>query len=220
MRHVIQKVTVISALCCAMAYAPVTFAQENVDTALIPSSLEEIVSFNDGVSHNKESLEEIIQYIDVKSTLIDKLEGHENLTEEILSSNFEDLNETIANNFIEKVEVKEPAKVNRPRNRSFAWWNCTYYVANKKYVTWSGNAREWLRNAKAQWVPTGNTPEEWAIIVFIWGGYSHYWHVGIVERVNSDGTLYVSDMNYSGLNKVTHRTVKPNKAIAGYIYVD
>lgn len=213
-----SKATITWVLCLSIAYTPATFANDTEDT--IPSKLEEIVSFNESVSQKKESLEEIIQYIDVKSTIIDKIEGHASLTEEILSSNFEDLNEAIANSFIEKVEIKEPAKVKRPRNRSFAWGNCTYYVANKKHVTWSWNARDWLRNARAAGESTGHTPKAGAIVVFIGGGYSSYGHVGIVERVNADGTLYISDMNYSGLNKVTYRTIPQNKAIAGYIYVD
>lgn len=32
---------------------------------------------------------------------------------------------------------------------SFAWWNCTWYVAQYKNVTWWWNANQWMRNAKA-----------------------------------------------------------------------
>lgn len=36
----------------------------------------------------------------------------------------------------------------------------------------------------------------------------YYGHVGIVERVNNDGSFYVSEMNWNGhFNDVTNRTI-------------
>lgn len=34
--------------------------------------------------------------------------------------------------------------------RNFVWGNCTCFVAKYKNVTWRGNAKDWLRNAKKQ----------------------------------------------------------------------
>lgn len=105
--------------------------------------------------------------------------------------------------------------------RGFAWGNCTWYVARNKNVTWRGNANAWMRNARAQGVPTGKTPVAGAIIQFSGHGYnSAYGHVGIVTEVTDD-TIIISDMNYRGLNEVTIRKVSRNDpAIDGYIYVD
>jgi len=105
--------------------------------------------------------------------------------------------------------------------RGFVPGNCTWHVARNKSVTWRGNANQWIRNAKAQGVPTGKTPVPGAIVQFSGYGYnSYYGHVGIVTEV-SDSTITVSDMNYSGLYKVTIRQVSINDpAIDGYIYVD
>ena len=33
---------------------------------------------------------------------------------------------------------------------TFYWGNCTWYVAQYKNVNWSGNANQWLRNARAK----------------------------------------------------------------------
>lgn len=103
----------------------------------------------------------------------------------------------------------------------FAWGNCTYYVAQHKNVTWRGNAKQWIRNAKAQWIPTGQEPAVGAIIQFSGGGYNpYYWHVGIVVSV-SDDEIIVKDMNYRALNEVTVRHVdRDDSAIDGFIYVD
>ena len=107
------------------------------------------------------------------------------------------------------------------KNRGFVAGNCTAYVAQNKTVTWRGNANMWIKNARAQWVPTGSTPVPGAIVQFSGRGYSRaYGHVGIVADVQGD-TIIVKDMNYRGLYEITIRKVKINDpAIDGYIYVD
>ena len=106
-------------------------------------------------------------------------------------------------------------------NPRFSRWNCTAYVAQNKTVTWRGNANQWIRNAKAQWVPTGKTPAVGAIIQLEWHGYNpYYWHVGIVVWIK-ESKLVIKDMNYQKLNTVTIREIpKDHPAIKGYIYVD
>lgn len=105
--------------------------------------------------------------------------------------------------------------------RNFASGQCTWYVARNKSVTWRGNANQWMRNARAQGVPTGQTPVVGAIVQFSGHGYhSYYGHVGIVTDIQG-GNLIVSDMNYRGPYEVTIRKVPiDHPAIDGYIYVD
>lgn len=109
----------------------------------------------------------------------------------------------------------------RTAKRTFYWWNCTRYVAQYKNVTWWWNAKDWLRNASANWVETWTSPSVWSIVVFNWKWYNpRYWHVGIVTSVK-DGSIIVKDMNYRALNEVTVRKVPVNdSAIKWYIYVD
>lgn len=111
-------------------------------------------------------------------------------------------------------------KLKSSSNR-FYWWNCTWYVAKYKNVTWSWNANEWLSNAANNWKSTWNNPSVWAIIVFNWTWYNpKYWHVGIVMDIKWND-LIVSDMNYRRLNEVTYRKVSANdRTIKWYIYVD
>lgn len=105
--------------------------------------------------------------------------------------------------------------------RWFAWGNCTWYVAQHKTVTWRGNANQWLRNAKAQGVATGQTPVPWAIVQLTGRGYNRYYgHVGIVIDVKWDDII-VKDMNYRWLGEITIRQIPKNsETIDGYIYVD
>lgn len=105
--------------------------------------------------------------------------------------------------------------------RNFVWWNCTCFVAKYKNVTWRGNAKDWIKNAKKQGIPTGNDPKPGAIIVYHGPGFPPaYGHVGIVMAVNADHMI-IKDMNYRALNEVTtRRETFNNPAIIGYIYVD
>ncbi len=109
---------------------------------------------------------------------------------------------------------------------SWAWGNCTYYVASYKNVNWRWNANRWLANAAAKWnkVVYGRAPSYaklWAIVVLEGRWYNlRYGHVAIVMEVKKD-YMIVSDMNYRRLNEVTYRKVPLNsRNITGYIYVD
>lgn len=108
---------------------------------------------------------------------------------------------------------------------SWAWWNCTYYVASYKNVDWRWNANQWLRNAAKKWHKVvygrGFVPKLWAIVVLEWRWYNlRYGHVAIVMEIKGD-YMIVSDMNYRRLNEVTYRKVSLNsRNISWYIYVD
>lgn len=108
----------------------------------------------------------------------------------------------------------------RKPKHSFVWWNCTRFVGQYKDVTWWGNAKDWLRNAKKKGAETWIDPKAGAVIVFYGKGYNpRYGHVAIVVDVK-DSTIIVKDMNYRRLNEVTTREIpKTDKAISGYIYV-
>ncbi|ATU05863.1 hypothetical protein BKN14_05545 [Candidatus Gracilibacteria bacterium HOT-871] len=103
----------------------------------------------------------------------------------------------------------------------FAYGNCTWYVAQYKNVNWSGNANQWITNARAKGHATGSTPQLGAIVQFSGRGYNPiYGHVGIVVGING-GNIIVSDMNYRRINETTTRQVPIGDAsIDGYIYVD
>ena len=104
---------------------------------------------------------------------------------------------------------------------SFAWGNCTWFVAQYKNVDWGGNAKDWVSNATDAGHATGKTPKAGAIVVFYGSGYNpRYGHVGIVTSVKWD-TIIVKEMNFRRLNEVTVRRVAQNeRAILWYIYVN
>lgn len=99
---------------------------------------------------------------------------------------------------------------------SFPYGYCTWYVSQKRYIPWSGNAGTWLYNAKTLGYRTGRTPQRGAIMVTTENRY--YGHVAVVESVSGD-TVTVSEMNYSHWGKVDRRVVSlSSRFIKGFIY--
>ena len=97
----------------------------------------------------------------------------------------------------------------------FPYGYCTWYVAQKRYVPWSGNAGTWLYHARTSGYKTGKTPQVGSIVVT---SESWWGHVAIVEKV-SGGTITVSEMNYKGWAKVDRRVIDTSsRIIKGYIY--
>ncbi len=102
------------------------------------------------------------------------------------------------------------------KGHSFPYGYCTWYVAQKRFVPWGGNAGAWLYNAKAQGFNTGKKPKAGSIVVTTEDAY--YGHVAYVESVGK-GTITISEMNYKGFGVKSSRTLSQNsRVIRGYIY--
>jgi surface antigen len=98
---------------------------------------------------------------------------------------------------------------------SFPYGYCTWYVAQKRYVPWGGNAGTWLYRAKASGYSTGSKPKVGSIMV---SSESWWGHVALVEKV-SGSTITISEMNYKGWAKKSSRTIDArNRVIKGFIY--
>jgi N-acetylmuramoyl-L-alanine amidase len=95
----------------------------------------------------------------------------------------------------------------------YGW--CTWHAANRRIEigrplpTNLGNAISWYSLAQRAGLPVGTQPQAGAVL---WhanmGGLGH---VAFVEKVNDDGSILVSDMNYPSWGRVTYRTVQPGE---------
>ncbi len=88
----------------------------------------------------------------------------------------------------------------------FAFGQCTYW-ANMRYhaltgywVPWLGNAYQWAYGASSSGWIVSSKPRVPSIIVLQSGvqGASYFGHVAVVERINSDGSVYTSNYNWYG----------------------
>ena len=99
---------------------------------------------------------------------------------------------------------------------------CTYYVFNRMAQVGTpighsmmGNAAEWPSYARSYGYSVSHSPSAGSAIVFqqgLAGADPTYGHVGFVEAVNADGSLYISEMNVRGLNVISYRTIPASVA--------
>ncbi len=106
------------------------------------------------------------------------------------------------------------------KSRSFPYGQCTWYVAQKRVIPWSGNANTWLANAQAYGYQTGSAPQTRAVMVLTEGGWLgyRYGHVAYVEAITGNWVT-ISEMNYNCRGCKSVRTLNVNdRRIRGYIY--
>ncbi len=108
----------------------------------------------------------------------------------------------------------------------FAYGQCTYYVATRRCIPWSGNANQWYVNAARMGYAEGHQPAVGAVVVFWPGGdgASGVGHVGYVEVVGPAGGVpagyfRLSEMNFGGWGHINYRNLPNNSSgIQGFIY--
>lgn len=106
----------------------------------------------------------------------------------------------------------------------YAYGYCTYYAYNKRAAAgrpigsnW-GNATTWASLARASGFSVDKSPRAGDVFQTS-GGWGGYGHVGYVERVNDDGSIFVSEMNYAGWNRVSSRTISADQVgLFNYIH--
>ena len=99
---------------------------------------------------------------------------------------------------------------------TFVSGQCTWYVATRRCIPWSGHAKSWLANARNMGFQIGYTPQVGAVISL--RESRRYGHVGYVEYFN-DETVTFSEMNFKGPWIKTTRTLNlDDSRILGYIY--
>lgn len=99
------------------------------------------------------------------------------------------------------------------------WANMRYHELTGHWIPWLGNADEWAAGAAADgWVVSGTpNPNGPSIIVLqpYVQGAGAYGHVAIVERVNSDGSVYTSNWNWGGgWTVTTYVTFYPGSGVS------
>lgn len=104
------------------------------------------------------------------------------------------------------------------QNGYFCGW-CTWWAANRRAQIGHpvpsnlGDAYTWGIIGPSEGLGKGSKPQAGAVI---WMPSIN--HVGFVESVKPDGSVYISDMNFSGWNVVTYRTLTASEA-SNYSYL-
>jgi surface antigen len=87
---------------------------------------------------------------------------------------------------------------------TYPYGQCTWYVKSQlSWVgNWWGNAADWTSSARAAGHSVSATPTVGAVAYFapgVQGADSTYGHVAVVDSVNANGTVNISEANYLGL---------------------
>lgn len=119
--------------------------------------------------------------------------------------------------------IRGNTKSTTPGNTN-AWGNCTWYAWERRYEMGRplpsgaiGHAAQWNTSLGSMGYRVDTTPSVGAI--FQNGG--GYGHVGIVEAINSDGSILVSEMNNyagGGYNGINDRII-PADQVASFNYI-
>jgi surface antigen len=101
-----------------------------------------------------------------------------------------------------------------PGNRYVAG-TCTWYAYNRRFQlgrpvgSFWGNGGNWHNSAAAAGVRADHTPEVGAV-------FEQAGHVGVVEQVGDNNTVFISEMNYGGLYRYNTRWIAN---ASGYWYI-
>ncbi|MCO4329301.1 CHAP domain-containing protein [Staphylococcus hyicus] len=107
------------------------------------------------------------------------------------------------------------------KNNLYTAGQCTWYVfskraqAGKTISTFWGDARNWAAKAASEGFTVNKTPKVGAIMQNYEGPYGH---VAYVERVNLDGSILISEMNYIAPYITSTRTI-PASSVHAHNYI-
>lgn len=100
-------------------------------------------------------------------------------------------------------------------SHQFPWGQCTWYVAQRRYIPWNGNAKTWILKASQYGFEIGNEPRVGAIIAT--KESRTYGHVAYVESVDGN-YVTISEMSLGYGVKQVRTLHKDDWRIIGYIY--
>lgn len=105
---------------------------------------------------------------------------------------------------------------------TYVWGNCTWYVSNRRSEIGRpvpnnlGNAGSWGYSAAAAGLPVNNTPAPGAVMVEL---VYPLGHVSVVERINPDGSILISEMNWGWALGVYHERTIPASSVNNYQFI-
>lgn len=102
------------------------------------------------------------------------------------------------------------------KNNLYTAGQCTWYIFDKRakdgetISTFWGDARNWAGQASASGFKVDHKP---AVGSILQTGEGPYGHVAYVERVNSDGSIFISEMNWVAPYITSTRTISSSEVI-------
>ncbi len=209
-----------------LSLSPIVFAsnsepQENTANIFqIEIKAQEMGDLNDALKSKSTLIEEKdVEFLEAKRVADESQQTKDLLLNEVelARQEVENLKAQIAEKArIESLRVVTPNSFAANSNgNTYAAGNCTWYAKSKRpdLPNRMGNAKYWLGAAKAQGFKTGSIAKKNAIAVSTkgWAG-----HVAFVDEWYDNGTVKVSEMNWTGLYNISTRVTNESEFM--YIY--
>lgn len=96
---------------------------------------------------------------------------------------------------------------------SYTAWKVAASGRRMPYWGGRGNANEWPSSAAASGIPTGTVPRVGSVAVMYTG---YYGHVMYVERINSNGSIHVSQFNWGVAGEYSEMDISPSGLVFVY----
>ncbi|MBI5974436.1 amidase domain-containing protein [Staphylococcus canis] len=104
---------------------------------------------------------------------------------------------------------------------AYPYGQCTWYVYHRfaqfglNIAEDMGDAKDWTYSALVKGYSVSEKPVKHSAVVFTpgtLGADRYYGHVAFVEKVNSDGSIVISESNVKGLGVISYRTIDAETA--------
>lgn len=195
-------------------------SNENHETFKIPNSTITNEKNETNTPSTSERDEKIIRLSRDQTGIINTLDSEASLIDETESLNNRIVDENgkpiaLGNG---KVHSKQ---LFTSKDNLYTRGQCTYYVFDKRAAdkntisTFWGDAKHWANQASQAGFEVNHTPKAGAILQTTEGFYGH---VAYVERVNKNGSVLISEMNYIAPFITSTRLLSPSEA-SGYQYI-
>lgn len=123
------------------------------------------------------------------------------------------------------VPIAEAAYYNPIKKAGYNYYyrgSCVYYAFNRRAQlkrpvsnAW-GSAKYWPNNARRMGYKVSRTPVKGSVLISQLG---YHGHAAVVERINRNGSILVSEMNFPRSGVKTYRTIsKSQRGQYQYIY--
>ena len=110
----------------------------------------------------------------------------------------------------------DPNHATGENGNTYPWGQCTWYAYQRRTElglpvgSYFGNAADWVDSARrfGYWVDS-TARHVGDVVVFApgqMGANSYYGHVAVIEKINEDGSIEVSESNAKGLGVISSRT--------------
>lgn len=207
------------------AATAVTFARASADTVASDTTTTTLTRISPSAASRSDARDGI-------GTIADQNNGGWSMGETNEVSDVNAMSKSIANNPAVAQRLDKdinavpqgfnPNHETSDNGNAYPWGQCTWWTYERRHQlglntgSHFGNAQSWANSARSLGYWVDNTPRATGDAVVFAPGQAnadgYYGHVAVVEKVNPDGSIEISESNAKGLGVISNRTFSAAEA--------